>query len=57
MVEKVIIPHCLAFIQSNSNQTSFMDNNMRTNRDIIVNIVLKKPEIIPWVSLLSSRHG
>ena len=28
----------------------FMDDNMRTNRDIVVSTVLKKLEIIPWVS-------
>ena len=51
-VEKVIIPLHAAFIQSNSDRKHFfMHDNMRTNRDIVVNTVLKKPEIIPWVSL------
>ena len=50
MVDKVIIPHHVAFIQSNSDQNIFMDDTMVTNRHSIVNNVLKKPEILPWVS-------
>ena len=48
-IEMVNILHHVVFIQSNSDQKYFMDNNMRTNRDIVVNTVLKQPEIIPWI--------
>ena len=48
--DKVIIPHYVAFVQRNSDQNIFMDDTMCTNRDIVVNNVLKKPEILPWIS-------
>ena len=35
----------MAFVQSNSDQNIFMDDTMCINRDIVVNTVLKKPEI------------
>ena len=50
MVDMVIIPHHVTFVQSNNDQNIFMAVTMHTNRDIVVNTVLKKPEILPWVS-------
>ena len=49
-VDKVIIPHHVAFVQSNSDQNIFLYDTMYTNCDIVVNTVLKKPEILPWLS-------
>ena len=43
-VDKVIIPRHVAFVQNNSDQNIFMDG---ANRDIVVNTVLKKSEILP----------
>ena len=52
----VIIPHNVAFVQSNSDQNIFMDDTMCINRDIVVNTVLKKPDILPRVSPRVFKH-
>ena len=50
MVDKVIIPHHVEFVQSNSDQNNFVDDTMCTKCDIVVNTVLKKPKFLPYVS-------
>ena len=50
MVDNVISPHHVAFVQSNSDKNIFMDDTMCANRNIVVNTVLKKPEILLWVN-------
>ena len=49
-VNKVIILHHVAFVQSNSDQNIFMDDTMCTNRYIVVINVLKKPGCFQWIS-------
>ena len=50
MIDKVIIPHNVPFVQSNSDQNIFMDDTMWPNCNIVVNTILKKLEILPWAS-------